>query len=121
MEGIKETILKFLRIDGLIDNLSGYVDARVKLIKIELREEVAEVLSKGMVHFAIAIFLFLFLIFLSIGMANYLNTLLDNSYYGYWIIAGFYLLLFIIFLALRKSINSGFESYFSKLIKRKEG
>lgn len=120
MEGIKETILKFLKIDSLVDNLSGYMDARIQLLKIEIREEVAKVLSKGLVHLVIAFFVFLFLIFLSIGIANYLNDSLGDSFSGYWIVAGFYLLLFILLIVFRKDIDKRFERYFSALIKHKE-
>lgn len=119
MDGIKETILKFLKIDSLVENLSGYVDARVKLLKIEIKEEVASVLSKGLVHLAIAFFVFLFLVFFSIGVANYLNVILNNSFAGYWIISCFYLILFVLFIVFRKSIDRKFESYFSELIKNK--
>lgn len=120
MEGIKETILKFLRIDSLVDHLSGYVDVRVKLLKIEIREEVAKVLSHGLVHITLAFFAFLFLIFVSIGIANYLNSVLGDSFSGYWIVAGVYLVLFGIMILFRKKIDRSFEKYFSGLIKQKE-
>ena len=63
MEGIKEAIFKLLRIDNLVDNISGYVENRVKLLKLEIREDVANVLSKGLVHTFIFLFAFFFLIF----------------------------------------------------------
>ncbi len=120
MEGIKETILKFLRIDGLVDNLSGYIEARVKLLKIEIKEDVAKVLSKGLVHLAIFFFVFLFLIFFSIGIAYYINTFFNNNFEGFLIVAGFYFLLFILFLSFRKGIDKKFEKYFSEIIKNRE-
>jgi len=120
MEGIKDTILKFLRIDSLVDNLSGYVEARVNLLKIEIKEDIAKVLSKGIVHIAIILCVFLFLVFLSIGAANYLNFILNSTFHGFWIIAGFYLLLFIVFMVFRRNIYRRFEKYFSELIKGKD-
>ncbi len=120
MEGIKDTIFKFLRLDGLVENLSGYVETRVKLLKIEIREDLAKVLSKGLVHITIILFAFLFLIFFSIGMAEYINTLFTHSFEGYWIVAGVYLVFFLLFIAFRKSVDKKFEQYFSQLIKHKE-
>ena len=120
MEGIKETLLKFLRIDSLVDNLSGYVEARVNLLKIEIKEDIAKVLSKGLVHASIILFIFLFLIFMSLGIANYLNFVLQSEFHGYWIVSGIYLLLFSTFMIFRRSIHKKFEKYFSELIKSKE-
>lgn len=120
MENIKDTVLKFLRINNLVDNLTGYVEARVKLMKIEIREDVANVLSKGLVHITMFFFAFLFLLFVSIGLANYINTLFVDSFTGYWILSGFYFLIFLILLIFRKSINQQFSKYFGEMIKKQE-
>lgn len=120
MEGIKDTILKFLRIDNLASNVTGYVETRVKLLKIEIKEDIAKILSKGLAQVSIIFFAFLFLVFFSIGMAEYLNTLFTNSFEGYLIISGFYLVLFLLLLAFRKPLNKFFGKYFSDLINKNE-
>lgn len=73
MEGIKDTILKFLRLDNLASNVTGYVETRVKLLKIEIKEDVAKVLSKGLAQATIIFFAFLFLIFLVLVWPNTLT------------------------------------------------
>lgn len=120
MENIKDTLFKFLKIDNLVDNLSGYVETRVKLLKIEIREDVAKVLSKGLVHAVILLFGFFFLIFFSFGLAQYLNTLFDNGFEGYWIVSGGYLLIFLVFLIFRKPLDKNFEKYFSEMIRKED-
>lgn len=120
MEGIKDTIFKFLRIDNLADNLTGYVETRIKLLKIEIKEDVTRVLSRGLVQSTLIFFGFLFLIFFSIGLAEYINTFFLNSFEGYWIVSAIYFAFFLIFLAFRKNINRKFEKYFSELINRRE-
>jgi len=120
MEGIKETIFKFLRIESLVENLSGYVETRVKLLKIEIREDLAKVLSKGLVHITLVLFGSLVLIFFSIGLAEYFNTFFLDAFKGYWIVSGIYLVVFVLFLVFRKSVDRRFEKYFSELIKSKE-
>jgi hypothetical protein len=47
MEGIKDTIFKFLRLDNLVDNLSGYLETRLELFKVEVREDVARGIGTG--------------------------------------------------------------------------
>lgn len=120
MDKIKDTLFKLLRLDNLVENLSGYVETRVQLLKIEIREDVAKVLSRGLVHAVILLFGFLFFIFFSLGMAQYISSLFSDTYSGYWIVSGFHLLAFLVFWAVRKRADRAFESYFSKMIKRKE-
>ncbi|HCM75083.1 MAG TPA: hypothetical protein DIS90_01780 [Cytophagales bacterium] len=120
MDGIKDTIFKFLRIDNLANNLTGYVETRVKLLKIEIKEDVAKVLSKGLAHATIVLFAFLFLLFFSIGLSEYLNTFFANSFEGYMIVSGVYLILFLLFFAFRKKIDRMFAKYFSDLINKIE-
>lgn len=120
MENIKDKILKFLRLDALIDNLSGYVETRVALVKIEVREEVANILSRGLVIMLIIMVGFLCMLFLSLAGAQYLNTVLESAYAGYVIVAlvfGFILLLLLVF---RKGFFKMFEKKFVELIRQRQ-
>lgn len=119
MENIKEKILKFLRLDGLISNLSGYVESRLALAKVEIREEVAGILSRGLVIMLIVLVGFLCMLFLSLAAAQYLNTLLMSDYAGYAIVALFFGLLLVLLLLLRKGFFRMFEKQFSELIRQR--
>lgn len=120
MEGIKDTIFKFLRIDNLADNVSGYVESRVNLLKIEIKEDVAKILSRGLAQASIIFFALLFLIFFSIGLAQYINTFFTDAFQGYWIVSGIYFTFFLLFVIFRKSINRRLEKLFSEIINNKE-
>ena len=74
MENLKDKIFKLLRLDNLMDNLSGYVETRLELYKLEIREDVAKVLSKALIYGFIAILGMLFLVFFSVGLAHFLNV-----------------------------------------------
>ena len=43
---IKETILKLLKLDSLVDNLTGYFEGRIELMKYEIKEDLARGLAK---------------------------------------------------------------------------
>lgn len=120
MEKIKDMLVKLLHLDTLVENLSGYVEAQVQLLKIEIREDVSKVLARGLIHGVILLFGFLFFLFFSLGMAQYINSLFSDTYSGYWIVSGFYLLVFLVFWAARKQAGGAFEKYFSNMIKHKE-
>ena len=120
MENIKESIVKFLRLDNLIGNLTGYVETQVKLVKLEVKDEVAKILSRGLVIASVLMLFVLFLLFFSVGFAHYLNEVFEQAYVGYWIVSGMYGLPCIIFLLFRKPISAAIEKYFAKQIKNKE-
>ncbi|MBN8652205.1 MAG: phage holin family protein [Cytophagales bacterium] len=120
MEGIKDTIFKFLRLDNLVDNLSGYLETRLELFKVEVREDVARVLAQALMITAILLLSILFLLFFSVGMAHFLNGFFEQPYVGYWIVAGIYGVPCIVFIIFRKNLSHKFEQYMTKLMKRKE-
>ena len=120
MEKVTESILKFLRLDNLVSNLTGYVEARIALMKVEIREDMSRAISRGMVIVALFFMGFLFLVFLSIGLAQFLNTFFEYGYAGYWIVAGIYGSFFLLLLIFKKNILEYFEVQFSDIMKRKE-
>lgn len=120
MESIKDSVFKFFRLNNLVDNLSGYVEARIDLLKIEIREDVAKVLAQGLVIAAMLLMALMFLLFFSIGLANYLNTFFADTYAGYWIMAGIYGIPCLLFLLFKKSLSAYFERKMMEIIKRKE-
>lgn len=119
MDSIKDSLIKFLRLDNLISNLTGYVEAQVKLAKLEVRDEVAKILSRGLMIGTVLLFAFLFLLFFSVGMAHYLNGIFEQPFIGYWIVAGFYALPCLLFLVFNRMISAHFEKYFANHLRNK--
>ena len=103
-----------------MDNLTGYVEARVELLKIEIREDIARVLAKAIVVIMVAVLAMIFLLFLSIGLAHYLNTFFQQAQVGYWIVASLYGVPCLIFILFRKSIGHFVETHLTKVIKSKK-
>jgi len=118
MEKIKDSIFKFLHLDNLIENLSGYVETRVELIKIEIREEMARVISHALMVGLLFLLGMLFLVFFSIGSALYLNSYFYSSSAGFWIVAGIYGVSGLIIALFHKSIGRFFENYLIEQAKR---
>ncbi len=120
MEGIKESIFKFLRLDNLMDNLTGYIEARIELLKIEIREDLAKVLAKAIMILMVVFLALLFLLFVSIGLAHYLNTIFGKPHVGYWMVAGIYGLPCLIFILFRKSISHYMQENLLNMIKKQK-
>ena len=86
------------RNDSLIGNLTGYLDTRIDLVRLELQQKVSGALV-GTIHGAtLAILGIFFLIFLSVFVGLAFNSALDSPFWGFGIVAGFYLVLLILVL-----------------------
>ncbi len=119
MEKFSETILKFLRLDNFVHNITGYIETRIELMKVEIREDVSKAIARGLVSIALILIGFMFLVFFSVGLAHFINGFFDKPYAGYWSVAGLYALLFVVLVIFKKNIYHYFESQLSELIKRK--
>ena len=112
--------LKIPWVRHLSQHLTGYVETRIALLKVEIREDMAKAIARGMVMVALFFMAFLFLVFFSIGLAQFINTFFEYAYAGYWIVAGIYAFFFLLLLIFKKNIYRYFEEHFSEMIKRKE-
>ena len=119
MDKIAESILKFLKLDSLIGHVTGYVEARMDLLKMEIRDDFAKAMARVMVAVAMLFVALLSLLFFSVGLAHFANSYFDQPYAGFWAVAGLYGIMFLILLLFRKLISSHFEDQFSELFKRK--
>ena len=117
---ISESILKFLGLEGLVQNLTGYVEARVELMKTEIREDVSKAMARALVMVALFLIGFMFLIFFSVGLAQFLAQYFERPYGGYWTVAGLYLATFLLLFVFRKNIHHYFERQLAELMKREK-
>jgi uncharacterized membrane protein YqjE len=113
------SLAKFFKLDNLIENLTGYFETKVELIKVEAKEQVASGLSKAITYMIISFFFSLVLIMLSIGVAIALGNVI-GPFGGFAVIATFYLVVGIILFAKRQSINSHFEKVLSENMNKKK-
>lgn len=115
---IKETILKFLKLDGLMSNLTGYFEGRIELMKYEIKEDLARGLAKVSVIMLTALLFTFFLIFISVAIAFKLSESL-GEFNGFGIVAAFYLLLVVGIVLFRNSISKNLEKKLKNLIIQK--
>jgi len=120
MDKIAESILKFLKLDTLVNHVTGYVEARIELMKVEIREDIAKTVARGIVVVTLILVGFLFLLFLSIGLAHFIIAYVHSAYVGYWAVAGLYGALFLLLFLFRKPIYETFETKLLEVIKHKK-
>jgi uncharacterized membrane protein YqjE len=86
------------RTDNIIGNLKGYLDTRIDLARLEVQQKVKVAMVGTMHGAAMAGIGLVFFLFLNLFIALLLNEQLDSAYWGFGIVAGFYLVLLIVFL-----------------------
>ena len=86
-----------LSLDRWIENFEGYLDARIELVKYDLKELMVNVLTKSIIFFGMAVFALAGLVCLNFGLAHLLNHLIGNPFAGFFILTGFYFLVTLVF------------------------
>lgn len=105
--------------DSLIENITGYVEARIELMKIEMKEEVAKGLAKACVFIVITAVLTLFVLLVSMAVAYKVGENI-GTFGGFAVVAGFYLLLGVLLFLFRDSITGKLEEQLAEIMKKKK-
>lgn len=117
---LKDTLIRLLGLEKIIGHLGGFVESKVALIRLEVRDEVSSLVSKGLVTVVIFFVAFLFLLFASLAVAHLINHYTGNEYTGYVWIAGFYGFLGVVFFMVRKPLCNMLEARMKESIKRRQ-
>ena len=88
-------------IEALIERVKSYVETRIDLFKLKAIDKSSSFLSLLITMIVVILVSFIFFIFINIGIALYLGDILGKSYYGFFIVAGFYLIAGLVLFSLR--------------------
>lgn len=111
-------IFKFSKIK---ETFTEYIRVKFELFKLDLTEHLSNILAQVIAYIIILMISGLVITFLSIALANYLNTFFVNNAIGYLIVAGIYLLLLLLIFYLLKSgkLKAFFESQLMDSVSKK--
>lgn len=79
-----------LSLERWIENFEGYLDARIELVKYDLREWMVGVLTKSIFLVGMLVFGMAALICLNFGLAYLIGFWLGAIYWGFFVLALFY-------------------------------
>lgn len=83
-------------IASLIERVENYSQTTIELIKLNAIDKSADVVSSLVSRLAVVLTIVLSTIIINIGIALWVGKLLGDSFYGFFIIGGFYALLAIL-------------------------
>lgn len=84
-------------IELLYERVEAYVKTTFELSKLKLLASTTEIAASLLARLGVLVMISLFLLVLNIGIALFLGELLGKSYYGFFIVAAFYLVAGIVF------------------------
>lgn len=88
-------------IGSLFEKTEHYTKTSVELYKLKAIDKSADVISTLVARLAVIVFITLFVLILNIGVALWIGELLGKSYYGFFVVAGFYALIGILLYGFR--------------------
>jgi hypothetical protein len=83
-------------IESLFETTESYAKTSYELVKLQIREFISTIFSKLIVRLSIVGMIFFIIFLVNVGVALWLGELLGVNYYGFFIVAGFYLILVIV-------------------------
>ncbi len=105
---LKDTLLKLFKLDGLVNNLTGYVETRIELMKYEIKEDMAKAIARVSLVLLTALLFTFFLLFISVSVAIKIGETL-GTFAGFALVAGFYFMLMLTIVLFRESISKNIE------------
>ena len=108
----RKGFFNFLKLDNIIEHFTALMESRITIAKIEFKEEMAHILSRGVVSFLMVFMGILCFLFLNVALALILGGVLGNTSYGFLLISGFYLVIFVILFLFKDQL--GLHQYFEK-------
>jgi fatty acid desaturase len=83
--------------ETLFERTEEYVKTSIELLKLKILEKITEIVSSIIARLILTIFIVLCLLMLSIGVSFWLGEMLNKIYYGFFIVAAFYVVAGVIF------------------------
>jgi Mn2+/Fe2+ NRAMP family transporter len=116
---LKENLLKFLKLDSLIENVSGYIEARIDLLRIEIREELAQGISRAVVYVVLLAIVMLFVFLTSMAVAFKIAESL-GAFAGFGIVGGIYFVVGLLLYFFRNPIAERIQVRLNERMKKKK-
>jgi hypothetical protein len=114
---LKDRLIKFFKLDSMANSLTGYLEARMVLLKIEIKEDVARGVSRAVVFVVLAFAFCLFIFFISVGAAYWIGASLGVPA-GFAIVSAVYLLIAIVLYVKRDEISHKIEKQVLEITKK---
>ena len=91
-------------VESLIDRVKSYVETRIDLLRLKAIDKSSSFLSLLIAMLVVILVGFISIMMLSVGIALLLGEWLGKSYYGFFIVAGLYLITGLVLYSSREKL-----------------
>ena len=82
--------------ESLLERASDYGTASYELVKLKAVDKTSDVVSSFIPHSVVIIMIASFFLFMNLGVAFWLGDLLGKLFYGFFVVAAFYVIIGIV-------------------------
>jgi len=79
-------------IETLFEKATDYGKTSFELVKLKAIDKTSDIVSSVIPHSAVIVLLTSFMLFLNLGIAFWLGEIIGQIFFGFFIVAGFYIL-----------------------------
>jgi len=90
--------------EDIVNHIGDFLETYYQLLTIRLAKKVVDITSSLINSIILALLGFLFLSFVSLGLAWWLGNVVDNRAGGFFITAGIYLVIMVLLIVMRKKL-----------------
>jgi hypothetical protein len=90
--------------ESLFGRAGEYFETRMELMKLRSLDKSSDIISSVISTLAVMVTILISIIILSIGLALWIGEQMGRSYYGFFIVGGFYILIALIGYILRNRL-----------------
>lgn len=80
-------------LETLLDRATEYGKTSYELVKLKAVDKTSDIVSSSIPYTFVIVLIASFMIFLNLGLAFWLGEILGKTYYGFFVVASFYLLM----------------------------
>jgi hypothetical protein len=91
-------------VESLIDRVKSYVETRIDLLRLKAIDKSSSFLSLLISMIIVILVSFISVMMISVGIALLLGDCLGRSYYGFFIVGGFYFITGLVLYSLRDKL-----------------
>jgi hypothetical protein len=77
-------------IEALLERATEYGKTSFELIKLKALDKTSDVVSSLIPHSVVFVLIASFMLFINLGLAFWLGEILGKTYFGFFVVAGFY-------------------------------
>jgi hypothetical protein len=88
-------------VEALFEKTTDYLETKIELAKLQAVNKITDVVSSLVSRLIIMIIIILMVVVLNTGIALWLGEMMGKMYYGFFCVAGLYLLLALVLAACR--------------------